>query len=464
MSNYTRELADFAGQIKYEDLPPPIVQETKQVLMEHIGTALAALSTDKGKMMAALGRKEGGTPESSIIGLGEKVSTTNASLVNGELMIALDYSDIIAGGHDGTYVLPAVLAMAENAGASGKDLILASAIGLEISARMARAVGRHNVTVADVKRQRKPGLTGNAYSNIGAAAGSGRLLRLDNDRMLNAMGIAGHLTMVLSYGRWGAGGFGYMAKYGVPGWQSTGAVTAAFLAEMGYTGDITVLDDLERGFAWFTGYPNWYPEVLTERLGEDWIYNIKLHYKPYPCCGVFHAVLDCVYNLLEEHDLKPGEIESVNVLGAHNMSQEMSSISSAQFNMQYNISVAIHGVPRGVEWVDKDTMTNPDILGFMKKISGQPHPDAMKEMERDPKTRLGRAEIKARGKTFVSETKYRRGDTFTENAWTEKEIVGKFRHNAARILTTQQTERAVEAILKLEEIDNISELMNLVTL
>ena len=206
MAKITQELAEFAGQFRYEDLPASIVQETKQVLMEHIGTALGALSTDKGKMMASLGRKQGGTPESSIIGLGDKVSSSNASLANGELMIALDYSDIIAGGHDGTYVLPTVLALAESVGASGKDLILASAIGLEISARLARAVGRHNITPEDVRRQQtgQRGLTGNAYSNIGAAAGAGRLLKLDGDKMLHALGLASHLTMVLSYGRWGA--------------------------------------------------------------------------------------------------------------------------------------------------------------------------------------------------------------------------------------------------------------------
>lgn len=466
MANITQQLAEFACQFNYEDLPGSIIQETKQVLMEHIGTALGALSTDKGKMMASLGKRSGGAPESSIIGLGDKISSSNAALVNGELMITLDYSDIIAGGHDGTYVLPAILALAESIGASGKDLILASAIGLEISARLARAVGRHNITPEDVKRQASGarGLTGNAYSNFGAAAGAGRLLDLDSRRMLHALGLAGHLTMVLSYGRWGVGGHSYMAKYGIPGWQSTGAVTAVLLAEMGYTGDTTVLDDSERGFTYFVGYPNWYPDEITTELGKNWIYNQKLHYKPYPCCGAFHSVLDCLYNVIEEHNLVPEEIESIDVFGAGSISKELSSISSAQFNMQYNMSVAAHGITRGVEWVDQDTMNNPDIRKFMDKITGQPHPDAMKEMEKDPRTRLGKAVVTARGKTFTNEVKYRRGDTFTGVAWTEKEIVDKFRHNAARALTKQKTEKCIESISNLERVNDISELMKSITL
>lgn len=470
MGEITRELAKFATETKWENLPAAIVQETRQVLMEHMGTALGALSTDKGKMMTALGKRLGGTPESSIIGRGDKVSCSTAALVNGELMITLDYSNIIAGGHDGTYVIPAILAIAETVEASGKELILATALGLEISARLARAVGRHNITPEDMRRQRDAarGLTGNAYSNFGAAAGASRLLNLGAEKTLHAMGMAGHLDQVLSYSRWGAGGHKYMAKYGTPGWQSTGAVTAILLAEMGYTGDTTVLDDPKRGFANFAGYPNYYPEVVTEDLGKNWIYVLKLHYKPYPCCGAFHSVLDCLYNIIEPNNLMPEEIESVKVFGAGAMSSDLSSISAAQFNMPYNIAVAAHRVRRGVEWVDPDTMKNPAILKFMEKVTSQapqagPAPSPDRGTEADPQARPGKVEIVARGRTFTSEVKYRRGDTFTDGAWTEKDVVEKFRHNAERVLTKGKTERAVEILTGLEKLDNISQLMREIT-
>ncbi len=464
MSEITRALAGFAIDTTWEELPESVLRDTRMVIMEHIGTALAAHSTEKGKMMAALGRRYGGPPEASLIGLSEKVSCSTAALVNGELMITLDYSDIIAGGHDGTYVLPTTLAIAESTGATGKELMLATAVGLEISARLARAVGRYSITTEDLQRNRTGtrGLTGNAYSNLGAAAGAGRLLKLGIEKTLHSMGIAAHLCMVLSYSRWGVGGYKYMAKYGVPGWQSTGAVTAALLAEMGYTGDTTVLDENQRGFCHFVGYPNYYPEVVTENLGKEWIFNLILHYKPYPCCGVFHSVLDCVYSIIEQNSILPGEIESVKVFGAGGMSNDLSSISAAQFNMPYNIAVAVHRVRRGVEWVDPDTMTNPKILNFMSKVSGGPYPDA-RIAEQDPTARPAKAEIVARGKTFANEVKYRRGDTFTDVAWTEADAVEKFKHNAERILTRGKTEKAIEALLKLEKLDNISELMRHVT-
>ncbi len=476
MEQITRELARFAVDTQYENIPENIIRETKLILMEHLGCALGALSTDKGQMMASLGKRYGGPPESTIIGTGDKVSCVNASLVNGELMISLDYHDIIAGGHDGVYVIPTVLAIAEMNGVTGKDLLLATAISLEISARLARAVGRHNITSEDVKRQRtgKRGLTGNAYSNLGAAAGAARLLGFDEDVILHAMGIASHLCMVLSYGRWGADGHNYMAKYGVPGWQSTGAVTAVMLAEMGYTGDTTVLDNPERGFTFFTGYPNWYPEDITKNLGKEWIFDFRLHYKPYPCCGVFHSALDCLSDIIEPNNLKPDEIESITVYdrfgmmgpAPKNMVAEIkapSSISSAQFNMPYNLSVLAHRIKRGVEWFDADTMNNPDILNFTKKITVLPNPDYDKTLEQDPLAAISKAEVVARGQTFTVERIHRKGTTGTDERPTDQELIEKFRHNAERIITKQKTEQALSMLTDIERLDDVSTLMNSVT-
>ena len=124
------DLAQFALDLSWDDLPPSIARETKHILMDSIGCALGASTTDKGKMNVALARRLGGPPDASIIGLGGKVSCTNAALANGELILTLDFSNIMGGGHDGAYVIPAVLATAESVGASGRDLILSTAMSL----------------------------------------------------------------------------------------------------------------------------------------------------------------------------------------------------------------------------------------------------------------------------------------------------------------------------------------------
>ena len=463
-----QQLAQFAVDTKWEALPPAISHETKLLLMDTIGCALAALATDKGKMNLALAKRYGGPPEASIIGTNDKTSLPTAAMVNGELMFALDFTAMIAGGNEPSYVIPAILAMAESTGASGKDLVIATAIGLEISSRIARAVLRQVIDPSEAQPPLPLKLrrSGNAYSNFGAAAGAGRLLKLNREKMSHALGIAGHLCKVLTHGRYGSAGHRWSAKYGVPGWQSTGAITAALYAEMGYTGDLTQLDDAENGFWYFAGYQGWRPEKITADLGKTWLYNYRMHYKPYPCCSLFHGALDCFYEILEKNVLKPEEIEKIYIFGRVGMdhplygNREIKSISDAQFNPRYIFSVAAHRVTVGVEWVYAATMTNPEILRFMDKVNFEEY---RKPAGKGP-ANASRCDVIARGKTFTSEKEFSWGTVGTPAAIKDDELIEKFRHNAARVLSKTQTERAVQAFIKLEEIENISKLMKEVTL
>ena len=288
--------------------------------------------------------------------------------------------------------------------------------------------------------------------------------------MLHALGIAGHLCMVLSYGRWQYSKNKYSAKYGVPGWQSTGAVTAVLLAEMGYTGDIAVLDDAEHGFCYYVGYQQWHPEEILDGLGKTWCFNIRIHYKPYPCCGVIHGILDCFYNIIEQNNLIPEEIESVRTFSLANTDspafahKEVNSISGAQFNPRYNIAVAAHRIRPGAEWLAPETMSNPEILKFMDKVTCQAYPDDRRDFIKDPFASPARVEVIARGKTFTEEITHKRGTAGTELSWTDKEVVEKFRHNASSVLNREKTDGAVEALLGLEKVDNISRLMREITL
>ena len=458
-----RQLARFAVNTKWAELPPSIVHETKLLLMDSIGCALGALSTDKGKMNLALAQRYGGLKEASVIGTSHKVSLLTAALVNGELMFTMDFTAMIAGGNEPSYVIPAILAMAESAGVSGQDLILATALGLEISTRLARAVLRQVIDPAEA--QPPPPLklrrTGNAYSNFGAAAGAGRLLKLNEEKMAHALGIAGHLCKVLTHGRYGSAGHRWSAKYGAPGWQSTGAVTAALYAEMGYTGDLTQLDDAENGFWYFAGYQGWRPEKITAELGKTWLYSYRMHYKPYPCCALFHGALDCFYDILEKNNLQAEEIKSVHIHGRVGMdhplygNREIKTIADAQFNPRYIFAVAAQRVPAGIEWLDAATMTNPEILRFMDRVTFE---------ENHKPNAPSRCDVFARGKTFTAEKEFSRGTVGTPAAMADDEITEKFRHNAARVLSRDKTERAVRAFLKLEETGNISQLMKEVTL
>jgi 2-methylcitrate dehydratase PrpD len=458
-----QQLAQFAVASRWSDLPSSIVHETRLFLMDTVGCALGALSTDKGKINLALAPRYGGPPEASVIGSDNRVSLATAALVNGELMFTMDFTAMVAGGNEPAYILPAILATAESAKASGKELIMATAIGLEISSRLARAVLRQ---VTDLQEARplpplKLRRTGNAYSNIGAAAGAGRLLKLDGEKMAHAMGIAGHLCKIPTHGRYGSAGRRWTLKYGAPGWQSTGAVTATLYAQMGYTGDLTQLDDPENGFWYFAGYQDWRPANITADLGKTWLYTYRMHYKPYPCCALFHGQLDCFYDILEKHDLKAEEIESVRIYGRVGMDHplygnpEIKTIADAEFNPRYFFAAAAHRVRPGIAWLEAATMADPKILRFMDRVA----------FEENPQTNApARCEVVARGRAFTAEREFSYGTVGTPAAMTDDELIAKFRHNAEQVLPQEKIDRAVETFFKLDKINDISRLTREITL
>jgi 2-methylcitrate dehydratase PrpD len=235
---------------------------------------------------------------------------------------------------------------------------------------------------------------------------------------------------------------------------------------MGYTGDLTQLDDPEDGFWYFAGYQGWRPENITADLGRTWLYNYRMHYKPYPCCALFHGTLDCFVEILEKNNLKPEEIDSVHIFGRVGMDHplygnpELKIMADAQFNPRYMFAVAAHRIPRGVEWVKPSTMNDPKIRQFMGKVTWE---ESRRPAGKGPANPISRCDVTARGQTFTSEKEFSRGTVGTPAAWTVDEIVEKFRHNASSALTSKKTENAIQSFLKLENIDNMPQLLKYIT-
>jgi 2-methylcitrate dehydratase PrpD len=469
-NNLSQELANFIVSARWEDLPSSIVQDVKYLLLDSFGCALSAVSSDKGRMVIALARRMGGPAESSIIGIGDKGSCVSATLANGELMSTVDYDVVMPGGHTTTFVIPPALALAESARASGKDLILANAVGYEISARIMGATSSplSGFEGPDLDKYSISGRSGQALDNFGAAASAGKMLKLDRDKMWNALGIAGHLCQVLTTDKFTDSPNRPLNKYATPGWQNTGAIMAVLWAEMGYTGDITVLDP-NNGFGKFCGYSQWHPQKVAEGLGKTWTFN-NIKYKMYPCCGMLHTALDCLYSIIDQNNLVPDDIESIKAFCHPTVeypaftNREVVNIVDAQFNASYVFAVAAHRVRIGIEWQEADAMTNPKILEFMKRITCQAHPGFGKVRQKDRTSDLSKVEIIARGKKYTEERTHFKGDTAADVHITEAELVEKFKHNASRILTQTKTEKAIDSILNLENMTDISELMKLITI
>ncbi len=466
MSSLTQELASFAVEAKFDNIPEAVVHEAKRILLDSIGCALAGIATDKGKISIKLARRLGASQESSIIGVGDRVSCYSAAFANGELINALDYDAVLSPPtHVSPYVIPAPLALAEAIGASGRELILATVLGHEIATRVAQALKGGAEFI-----QTEPGrgscirlLSGFSQCIFGGAVGAGKILKLDHKEMSHALGIAGHFCPVPTSEKWQETVPSAMTKFGSTGWVSAAEVTAALLAEMGYVGDITVLDG-EYGFWRFFGSETWKPNAIMEKIGETW-FLLNTKYKPYPCCGILATALDCFVSIIDKNNLLPDEIESVDIFCAPLVekplwkSKELATHVDAQFSAPYVFAVAAYRVKIGSDWQDLDSMTNPKILEFMKKVNCHAHPRFEEAARTNPRNSIGMVEVIARGDKFREERMYYKGTPFTDVKATDEELVGKFKRNASGILTRDNIDKAVSSLLRLEDMEDIRELM-----
>lgn len=288
MCEITGKFANFVNAIQFNDLPEYVVHEMKRVILDSIGCAILGRSTDRGKIAADLARKLGGPGESTIIGINDKVSCTNAAFANGESMNALDFDAIShVGRHDVPTVVSGILALAESVGASGKDLISSAAIAFEISGRIKLAAGSFSTTGSRNDKIPWPEVSAVAEgASLGVAAGGGKILSLNREKVANAIGIAGYICLPSTMRKFMETTPVRMVKYGPAGWGAQAGVTATLLAERGYTGD-TDLFDGEYGFWRYMGKSKgeWNTEMVPkslESLGTQWFAH-QICYKQYPC-------------------------------------------------------------------------------------------------------------------------------------------------------------------------------------
>jgi 2-methylcitrate dehydratase PrpD len=468
MTDVLKGLSQFAAEAKFDDLPDAIVHEAKRVLLDSIGCALASISSEKGRLCIALSQRLGGPPEASIIGVAGKVSASNAVMANGELINAMDYDAlVIPGGHVSPYVVPPVMAIAEQRNVTGKDLVLATVLSHEVAMRITRGMSPMIQVIAegpDAQRYEWTTPYGGSRFNVGAAAGVGRLMGLETQRMVHALGLSGHYTQVPTHGKLSYSVPTSMVKYGTPGWQGTGAIIACYLAEMGYLGDETLFDGVS-GLWRFTGSDTWMPEKVLAGIHDEWLFA-EQQYKPYPCCRVLHASLDLFYRMIDRHALKPQDIDSIRAFGPqycekpHLQNRTIRSAIDAQFSAAYNFAVAAHGIPIGPEWQDEATMRDETVLAFMDKVTCSVHPEYTRRPLKDRLMSLGRIEVSASGQTYIDETTFAYGTPRPGFEIDDAALIAKFTHNAQRVLTPTQADAAVDALMNLETLREVSGLMN----
>ncbi len=301
-------LAEYTAALRYEDLPAQAVFILKRMVLDTLGTALAASGLDPScrQMVGVLGAA-GGAPTSTLLGYGRKVPTLAAALANGALAHALNYDDTMGpgGGHLGVVALPAALAAAEEqGGVSGRELLAALAAGTELMARL----GLATKLVAGGHSEAKPQPT-QMPGYFSAAASAGRALRLAPAQVHSALGLAlmqaaGGRQPVLE---------GVPAKALYAGFSSHGGLLSALLSRAGVQAQCDVFEGEAGYFQTYYG-GRYSPAPLTADLGTRF-YLTEVGFKPWPTTAVAHPFIEAALQLAEAHGLAADEIAEVHLQG-----------------------------------------------------------------------------------------------------------------------------------------------------
>jgi 2-methylcitrate dehydratase PrpD len=368
---------------------------------------------------------------------GLRLSPALAALANGTAGHALDFDDIgLGAGHVSVAVMPAALAVAELVGATGAGFIEAMVLGYEVAARLTR-VAPDAVSGPYEYGFHKPSV----YAVFGGTAACARLLGLDADATAAALGIAASSAGGLRVN------FGTMTKPLHAGLASRTAVEAALLARSGLSANPAAL---EGRFGWFDAVCRSEGDLaaVVDGLGAGGPFAVEegFVFKRFPCCGANHAAIEAVLELVERHDLRPSEVESLDVaIEARYLNEVLvhpwpATPLEGKFSLAYNVAGALAD-----RAVTIDTFT-ADRLGALAVLR-----DRIRTIP-DPALPRDAAVVAVRttdGRDLRLDHRGIRGGLDDPLSWAD--LADKFRSNTARFLKDSAADEVVDRLARLDE-------------
>ena len=303
----------------------------------------------------------------TVIGSAQTLGVEGAAFVNGTAAHGEDFDDTFEGGpvHAGAVIVPAVLAAAQRHGGSGADLLRGIAVGVEVTCRLC--------SVAPMKVH-KAGFHPTAiFGVMGAAAGVGAMLRLNEAQLVNAFGIAGSMAggiiEYLTEGAW--------TKRLHPGWAAQSGYRAVRLAQNGFIGPRTVFEG-QHGF--FHGYANTSDgnfEAMLDGFGSNWVWP-TIAFKPYACGTMAHPFIDCA-RAWRQRGITPDLIARIECNTAEGIvhrlweplatKQAPPNAYAAKFSIPYAIAVALLRDNAGLGEYTDALAHDGDLRALASKVS-----------------------------------------------------------------------------------------------
>lgn len=450
-------LAKNIVNTKYEDIPTEILKVTKKQILDILACILGGSTALGCKQVVELVREWAGKEESTILAYGDRVPAPHAVLANATMGDALDYDDTSddAGLHTGTIVIPACFAMAERKGkVGGEEFLTGVALGVDMIERMGLATKRN----PDSVRGLWGGWEGTPlYGFIGAAAAAGKILRLDEERMVNAIGIAyaqtsGNMQSVRD---------GALTKRISPGFAAKGGVISALMAEKGITGSTNSLEGLYGLYNLYHRPGDYNPHPLTADLGVRFEGAI-VSSKPYPCCRTTHPSIDAALALAREHAVRPQNIAEITVTSGPTsvsctepleVKRSPKTLIDAQFSIPWTVATAIVYGNVQVKDFTPEAIKKRAVLEIASKVNCKVD---WKLNIRSVNPAI--VEIRTNdGSVLSKRVDFALGSPQNPMSW--ESIIDKFWECASlavKPIPKENLEKVVEMVSRLEELDDVS--------
>jgi 2-methylcitrate dehydratase PrpD len=355
----TRALVAHAHAIRYEDIPAGALEVARHCLLDFMGCALAGSREPLSEVLVReVALPEAGT-QATLIGRAQRATAQTAALVNGSAGHALDFDDTHAamGGHPSVPVLPALLAVAEGAGASGRDLLAALVAGFELQARLGRVLGDGHYAAGFH--------TTGTVGTFGAAAACAHLLGLDETGWCHALGLAGTQAAGLK------SGFGTMAKPLHAGRAAAAGLLSARLARGGFTAHPAIVETAQ-GFA--VTHAGTDPSTAAiERAAGHW-YVCDTLFKYHAACYLTHAPIEAIGALRRAHGVDPEKVEHIEIqvnpsLFAVCNIEEPTTGLEGKFSLRATAALALLGIDtEDTATFCAETITDPRVVSIRDRV------------------------------------------------------------------------------------------------
>lgn len=360
----TRTLARYVIESRYADIPEKVRHEAARSFLNWVGCAVGgSRHATVGRALAALAGFSG-PPQATVLGRSERLDIMQAALMNGITSHTFDCDDthLKTVIHPSGPVASAILALAEHQPVTGEDFLHAFILGIEVECRIGNAiypehydVGWHITATAGI---------------FGAAAAAGKLLGLNEQQMVWALGIAATQSSGLREM------FGTMCKPFHPGNAARNGLLAALLAAKDFTSSNQGIE-AKRGFASVLS-TRFDPEEITDNLGKTFELSLNT-YKPFACGIVEHPAIDGCIQLRNEHKLKAADIESI-ALKVHPLVLELTGKKTPQTGLESKFSVyhssavaIIYGAAGEAEYSD-EVVRDPQVIALRDRVSAAVEP------------------------------------------------------------------------------------------